>query len=171
MKRLISLIVALLFLTTSVVGYGVLVALVDGAVERIRAALASAEFLTQKDSFLQSAQTLLHNVESVRPPIDEAVIASADVVEVIEILERVADEENVDLSIGNVVTRNVEGWTYHEFVTVTLSVEGSYVAVAGFFHTLEHLPVMTRLEQATLEKSGSRTWFGSSAVSFVKEKL
>lgn len=171
MKRLIPLIVALILLIASVAGYGVLVSLVDGAVERIRVALTSAEMLTQKDSFLQSAQTLLHNVESARPPIDSAVIASADVVEVIEILERVASDEKVDLSIGNVVTRGVEGWSHHELVTVSLSVEGSYIAVAGFLNTIEHLPVMTRLEQVTLEKSGARTWFASSAVSFVKEKL
>ena len=144
---------------------------VDASVLRIESAIASAEALTKKDVGLQTTEVFLKETTELRETLATTVIGKDDVVEIIQLLETVARDTNTDLSISDVVLESGGGWQSHERAIVVFSLEGSFGALVEFMGTIESLPVVARVENSNLEKSGARTWFGTFTVTVVKEKL
>lgn len=171
MKQYITPLVAFFFASLAGAVYFFGVVQIQSAIDRIGTATADAEVLSNKDVALQSARAFLNEVGSLNADLAQFVVLEKNVVQVIELLEDIARDERVTLSIGNVALSGVDAWRSHELINLTFSVEGTFVRMTSFLNTLELLPRAVRLENGTLEKSGRNAWFGTFTVTFVKEKL
>ena len=170
MKNFGPTIAAFLLLVVAMAGYSFLVFEVNRYVGRISVALLGSESLTQRDAQARSIEFFLGDTEELRASLDGFVVRDDNVVSVIELLEDVARKENVSLSIASVSVADA-GWSYHERVDVSFSVDGTFVNVTDFIATLEGLPFVARIENGTTGASGDASWFGSFMATFVKEKL
>jgi len=171
MKYLLPLILSILAFLLIGGAYAFLFFGVNGYVERIAVAVQSSETLTRRDTTARSIEKFLKEVEVERETLSGFVIKNDDVVSVIELLEQVARDEGVVLSISSVSASDVSGWDHHERIDVLFSVSGSFANLTDFIATLESLPVASRVESGGFEVSGNANWFGSFAVTFIKEKL
>lgn len=170
MKRYIPLIISFILLIALAGSYAFMVSAVNANVARMGAALAEADALSARAASLQSASALLSEVAPLRDELASAIIRSGEDVRAIEIVEAVGADERVDVSIASVAPRSA-GWQRHEQVALSTSVEGTYPRIARFLAALEAYGTAVRLESITLEKSGDTSWFGTVAVTFIKESL
>lgn len=170
MKQYFPLIISFVLLIVLAGAYAFMVSAVNANVARMGAALAEADALSTRAASLQSASALLDEVAPLRGELARAVIRNGEDVRAIEIVEAVGADERVDVSIASVAARGA-GWQKHEQVALSASVEGTYPRIARFLAALEAYAAAVRIESVTLEKSGDTSWFGTIAVTFIKESL
>lgn len=170
MKDVFPLVLSILVFFAALGAYAFLYTNVNNSTERIEVALHGSETLTRRDALARSIEVFLKGVETERATLDRYVIEDEGVVDVIELVEAVADRENVGISISSVSVSGPPGWSYHERVDIILSADGTFANLTDFIATLEALPAAARVESASLERSGGSSWFASVAVTFVKEK-
>lgn len=170
MKQFFPLILAFIVAVAAFGGYVFVAQDIGRAVARIGSAVAAAEALSTRDLALQSAEVLMKEVAPLSEALESAVLSDDNVVRAIEIVEEIAAEESLEASIANVATEKVATWEHHERVVVTVSVEGTYPRVVAFLSALEAYPAALRIENGSLEQSGTRSWFGTITVTFVKQK-
>lgn len=169
MKHTTPLIVSIIVLIIASAAYTFLYVGVNGYVERIGNALLTSETLTRRDTIARSMEALLADVSAERETLADFIVRDDNVVTVIELVEDVAREEDVTLSISSVSVGGVSGWSYHERVDVLFSVDGTFADITTFVAKLEALPNAARIESGVLESSGQARWFGSFAMTFIKE--
>lgn len=169
MKHTAPLIASLLLLIVVSAAYGFLYTSVNGYVERIGAAIQASETLARRDTIARSTEALLADVSIERESLNDFIIGENDVVAVIELLEDGARRQDVTLSISSVSVSHVPDWNRHERIDVLFSVDGTFADITAFVATLEALPSAARVESGVLEPSGRKRWFGSFAITFIKE--
>lgn len=171
MKRILPTFLALLLLAITTIVYAFLMYQVDGYVMRMSVALQGSESLTQRDTTARSIEAFLDDTEVERAALDSYIIKDDDIVSVIELVERVARQENVSLSISSVSVSAVSAWNHHERIDIAFSVDGTFPNITDFVATLEALPFAVRVEGGSLGASSGTSWFGSFSATFVKEKI
>jgi len=169
MKHATPLIASIILLVAALTAYAFLYIGVDGYVGRIGNALSASETLTRRDAIARSMEQILSDVSAERETLAGFIVGNDDVVTVIELLEDAARQEGVTLSISSVSVGSVSGWSHHERIDVLFSVDGTFADITSFVATLEVLPNAARVESGVLESSGRTRWFGSFAMTFIKE--
>ena len=170
LKLYIPGIAALVVLALLIGGYVFMLNQVDGYIMRMSLALGDTETLTARDTQARSTEVFLSETAPLREVLAGVVIANNDEVSVIEILEDIANNEGVELSISSVSVAQ-PGWSYHERIDAQFTILGSFDDVLTYASTIEALPFAARLEAGRLEASNDGDWFGAFTATFIKETL
>lgn len=170
MRKFLPLTLSLLALIVLIGAYSFMYAGTLDGVNRTEASLLRTESLSSRDALIRSQQVFLENVIEERALLETYVASEAQVIEIIEIVENTADEEEVTLAISTVNTVSVDGWQAHEGVVVNFSASGTFSEMMRFIAALESLPIGSKLERASLELSSDEGWFGTFSIMFVKMK-
>lgn len=170
MKNFIPLIFAAFLCLVLIAGYGFVYTRVAAGILRTETALARSGTLTTRDALARSQQVFLENSTDERAKLGAFIARDADVVSVIELIEKTASEQGASVAISTINTTNGDGWVYHEGVEVNFSASGTFEELTRFMGALETLPIASTLKSASLEVSAKSEWFGTFSVLFVKEK-
>jgi len=145
---------------------------IEGYVTRIGNAVQESETLTRRDAMARSTEAFLNSTKKERDTLEQFIVHNNDeVVTAIELLERAAKSRKVALSISSVSIVATPEWSGYERVAVLFSATGPFTNLTRFIATLEALPIASRIESGSLEISSGTSWFGSFAITFIKEKI
>ncbi len=170
MKSYFSLGITLLLACVAVFGYGFLVFAINSSLQEISISKEDVASISARSVFAKNMEVFLQETTTTREELKSFIAKDNDVVSSIELLERAAKREAVEISIATVAVSS-QDWKFHEVVNVTFSVEGSFAALTSFASALETLPQVSRITSTTLEApEEGKEWFGAFTVQFLKTK-
>lgn len=107
-----------------------------------------------KNDNLSSLQSALVNAEQGMKEIDEYYIAPDGAVDFIDIIESIAKNRGLTVSVGSVETSDVDKDTkdFQEHLVLRLKTEGSWANMGQFLRLIENLPYNAYITEAELTK-------------------